>query len=683
MRALRSILAAAALAGPGGCKSPAPKPSAPPPPLPIYSGPVARLFVQSNFPPGTSEGLARALENELITALENTGRFRPVGLEDVESLLDKEQMAAALKDCDSTKCFAEIAQAMGARFLVVFDLHPVGSQNVLSLRMLDGLDMVSRGRWTGRVAVHDEDGLLGAIVRGARGLATRYERSAEPADASATEGRLHILGPAGATVTVDGIGRGTAPLNVVVPIGLHRIEVKQRDVGREGRWIIVDGDTLEFDLELRKLPTNAGGPGVEVAYPEWVMRGSGVSEDSTRVVAVAAVSGLPPFLDRIALGAFELGELARLAELFGLASTPAPSSDAPAPQIITTTYQTSGFATQFRAHWAHPMDGTLYGLVSTERSSLVSSPPDGSAPSLPQPPSFELTDGAAPVEHTTSSEAGTHGAPAMNASPCRFYRTRLRTPSGFNLIESPIEQRYANPAEPSWLRGDVPEGIVRGIGCHDRLQIVADTLALVEVLQQTPTAVRSTLRDFAASTVAGDFTASNEEQHVEQDTLAYGDYWLDPTVRFYIRDRWIRPDGTLCSVLDVPQADVSQMLANPKPSLVQIDEALRAGTRQAVTEARDELRRLAMSHVAFAIEISQQSTIAGDFSSSREQQDVEMKLVAPGIVWLVKHHASGDFSNPRIEECVRSPDDYKFTLPSGQKIAIVEIEAKLEALGSD
>ena len=114
-------------------------------------------------------------------------------------------------------------------------------------------------------------------------------------------------------------------------------------------------------------------------------------------------------------------------------------------------------------------------------------------------------------------------------------------------------QEVAQPTEPqkpAWVdkgsgafegeMGNVIYGVGLGFGSKNpaMLRTMADNRARAEVARVFKTYVASLTKDYAASTTAGDFSATSEEQHVEQTIKSFTkaeltgvqivDHWTDP-----------------------------------------------------------------------------------------------------------------------------------------------------------
>ncbi len=85
-------------------------------------------------------------------------------------------------------------------------------------------------------------------------------------------------------------------------------------------------------------------------------------------------------------------------------------------------------------------------------------------------------------------------------------------------------------------------GSVSGIKNHSLARTTADNRARAEIAKIFEVYSASLMKDYMASTTAGDMSASSEEQHVEQAVKTFSAATLSGV---QIVDHWIHPDGTI------------------------------------------------------------------------------------------------------------------------------------------
>ncbi|MBI3178741.1 MAG: LPP20 family lipoprotein [Deltaproteobacteria bacterium] len=117
--------------------------------------------------------------------------------------------------------------------------------------------------------------------------------------------------------------------------------------------------------------------------------------------------------------------------------------------------------------------------------------------------------------------------------------------------------------EPSNLKGiDYPEWVTKGSGAfggeqgrvfygvgsasgiknHALARTTSDNRARAEIAKIFEVYSASLMKDYMASTTAGDMTASSEEQHVEQAIKTFSAQTLSGV---QVVDHWFHPDGTV------------------------------------------------------------------------------------------------------------------------------------------
>lgn len=84
-------------------------------------------------------------------------------------------------------------------------------------------------------------------------------------------------------------------------------------------------------------------------------------------------------------------------------------------------------------------------------------------------------------------------------------------------------------------------GSVSGIKNHALSRSTADNRARAEIAKIFEVYSASLMKDYMASTTAGDMSASSEEQHVEQAIKTFSAVTLSGV---QVVDHWIHPDGT-------------------------------------------------------------------------------------------------------------------------------------------
>jgi hypothetical protein len=122
-------------------------------------------------------------------------------------------------------------------------------------------------------------------------------------------------------------------------------------------------------------------------------------------------------------------------------------------------------------------------------------------------------------------------------------------------------------------------GIVSGIQNVSLATQTADSRARNEVAKNLKVTVQSVLRDYMASTTAGDFKKSSEEQYVESTGQSITDMALSGVE---IIDHWKDPsDGTLYALAKLAPADLSKNLDSMKELDAQVRDYVKANADKA------------------------------------------------------------------------------------------------------
>ncbi|MEW5849276.1 MAG: hypothetical protein AB2A00_10700 [Myxococcota bacterium] len=122
---------------------------------------VAVLKLESQY--GVIPGLAAVLGDHLTQSVRESRAFAQViAAREVETVLGMDR-TALLANCDSEGCMAEMAGALGVDFVLSGSVGKVGSNFVLSLRLLDVRRGLAASSVSERVPGNSEDALLNSI----------------------------------------------------------------------------------------------------------------------------------------------------------------------------------------------------------------------------------------------------------------------------------------------------------------------------------------------------------------------------------------------------------------------------------------------------------------------------------------------------------------------------------------
>src|SRR5436305_3746195 len=117
----------------------------------------------------------------------------------------------------------------------------------------------------------------------------------------------------------------------------------------------------------------------------------------------------------------------------------------------------------------------------------------------------------------------------------------------------------------------------------------ADARARSEITKTLNTYVAVLNKDYQASTTAGDMSASNDEQHVEQTLKTYSQMELSGAL---IIDHWVDTDGTEFALSQLDMDTFKSNLEKMKQLSAQVRDAVRANADKAFDElAAEEAKR--------------------------------------------------------------------------------------------
>lgn len=133
-------------------------------------------------------------------------------------------------------------------------------------------------------------------------------------------------------------------------------------------------------------------------------------------------------------------------------------------------------------------------------------------------------------------------------------------------------------------------GSKSGIKNPSLLRSAADNRARAEMQKLFETYTASLMKDYAASTTAGDFSATSEEQHVEEAVKTFAAGTLNGV---QIVDHWIHPvDGTMYSLARLDLDAFGNMLDRSKELSAKVkDRVKRAAEKSFADLEREEAKR--------------------------------------------------------------------------------------------
>jgi len=170
------------------------------------------------------------IEELLLVALQESGRIKVVGRTDLDTLVGLEKQRQMAGCSDNVTCIAELAGALGVETVAVADVGRLGSQTVVSVKVIDARNASVRLR-AKRVARSDEqlvrvsEELAGEVVASMTGTPVALpQRAVAPAaeQTSATGGSPRS--PAWRVAGYVAGGLGVAALGVGAVAGLRANE---------------------------------------------------------------------------------------------------------------------------------------------------------------------------------------------------------------------------------------------------------------------------------------------------------------------------------------------------------------------------------------------------------------------------------------------------------------------------
>ena len=205
------------------------------------------------------------LDNLVVAVVDEIGRYRVIGANDINALMGLDKMKDAV-GCSDVTCAAEIGGALGVQFLLSGTVDVLGDDLILTLTLLDTREATAVARRKSRVpnserAYYDAIDALVKDVFGAPHAAAAPAKEA-PAQATAT-GRLRVTSEAPGRVIMDGrdVGERTPTILTQVAVGKHEIVVESGS--RRGRGTVTVQSGVEVKLDIRLTETVTGHLRVE------------------------------------------------------------------------------------------------------------------------------------------------------------------------------------------------------------------------------------------------------------------------------------------------------------------------------------------------------------------------------------------------------------------------------------
>ncbi len=164
----------------------------------------------------------------------------------------------------------------------------------------------------------------------------------------------------------------------------------------------------------------------------------------------------------------------------------------------------------------------------------------------------------------------------------------------------------APKSEPSNLKGiDYPEWVLKGSGAfggeagrvfygvgsvsgiknHALARTTSDNRARAEIAKIFEVYSASLMKDYMASTTAGDMSASSEEQHVEQAIKTFSAQTLSGV---QIVDHWFHPDGTVYALAQLDLEGFTNALDRMKELSTEVRDYVRKNAEKVHMDLENE-----------------------------------------------------------------------------------------------
>lgn len=129
-------------------------------------------------------------------------------------------------------------------------------------------------------------------------------------------------------------------------------------------------------------------------------------------------------------------------------------------------------------------------------------------------------------------------------------------------------------------------GSASGIRNHSLARSTADNRARAELSKLFETYSASLMKDYQASTTAGDFSATSEEQSVEQAIKTFSSTTLNGVE---IVDHWIHPtDGTIYSLARLDMAAFLEQVERSQELNARVKEAVKKSAEKSFADLEEE-----------------------------------------------------------------------------------------------
>lgn len=171
-----------------------------------------RVLVMDLSTQGVPQEVASIVGGILSTEVSASGRFTPVSMQDLRNIVALEGSREAI-GCNVASCLADLASAMGSRYVVYGEIGKLGDTLILNLNLYDADAATSIARRTVRAASPDAlpDVLPGAMQSLLGEVATESDLSPFVVTGAV------VLGAGALVAAGSGVGAGVASAIVGTP----------------------------------------------------------------------------------------------------------------------------------------------------------------------------------------------------------------------------------------------------------------------------------------------------------------------------------------------------------------------------------------------------------------------------------------------------------------------------------
>jgi TolB-like protein len=227
--------------------SPAPAPSAPsakPAPTPAAdNGRIKVAVMQLAVKSGAPAKLADVVSTAMAEEIDNLGAFDAISAKEIKDYISY-QADRALAGCDDESCYAQVAEALGAPYVVFGSVTPVDDELLLQVQLFRIKDVKVIAR-VSRPSTTSDAALIKAARSSVRGLFREL--------LAGKEGGLAIeVSEEGATVRLDEQIVGVAPVKTLtIPSGPHHVVIEKEGFITARRDVqVVEGAEVKVSFTL-------------------------------------------------------------------------------------------------------------------------------------------------------------------------------------------------------------------------------------------------------------------------------------------------------------------------------------------------------------------------------------------------------------------------------------------------